>query len=72
MEEMCFFMERSRSKVTPKLRVESVGVRGVPSKIKEEEVSLARCCWVPIIRYTVFEGLTDRGWLLARCKQNQA
>jgi hypothetical protein len=60
MEEMCFFMERSWSKMTPKFRVESVGVRGVPLKIKEEEVSLARCCRVPMIRYSVFEGLTDR------------
>ena len=60
MAEMCFFMERSWSKITPRFRVESVGVRGVPLKIKEEEVSLVRCCQVPMIRYSVFEGLTDR------------
>ena len=36
-----------------KFRVESVGVRVVPLKIKEEEVSLARCCRVPMIRYAV-------------------
>ena len=58
MEWMCFFMDRSRSKTTPKFGVESVGVRGVSLKIKEEEVSLARCCRVPMIRYSVFEGLT--------------
>ena len=59
MEEMCFLMERSWSKMTPKFRVESVGVRGVALKIKEEEVSLARCCRVLMIGYSVFEGLTD-------------
>ena len=60
MVEMCFFMVRSWSKITPKFRVKSVGVRGVPLKIKEEEVNLARCCRVPMIRYSVFEGLTDK------------
>ena len=65
MEEMCFFMERSWSK-KPKFRVESVGVRGVPLKIKEEEVSLARCCRVPMMRYSVFEGLTDMRFVVSQ------
>ena len=60
MEEMCLFMERSSSNMTPKFWGESVGVRRVPLKIKAEEVSLARCCRVPMIRYSVFERLTDR------------
>ena len=44
----------------PRFRVESVGVRGVPLKINDDEVSLARCCRVPMMRYSVFEGLTDK------------
>ncbi len=44
----------------PRFRAESVGVRGVPLKIKDDEVNLDRCCLVPMIRYSVFEGLTDR------------
>ena len=29
-------------------------------KIKEEKASLTRCCRVQMIRYSIFEGLTDR------------
>ena len=60
MEDICFFIERSWSKMIPRFLAESVGVRGVPLKIKDDEVSFARCCQVPMTRYSVLEGLTDR------------
>ncbi len=64
MEDMCFFMDRSCSKMIPRFRAESVGVRGVPLKIKDDEVSLARCCRVPMTRYSVFAGLTERRFVV--------
>jgi hypothetical protein len=51
--------DRSLSKMAPRLRVVSVGVRLVPWKGIEVDVTLARCCGVPMIRYSVFDGLTD-------------
>ena len=44
----------------PRFRAESVEARGIPLKIKDDVVNLARCCQVPMMRYSVFEGLTDR------------
>jgi hypothetical protein len=60
MAEMCCFKDRSLSKMTPRLRVESEGVRMVPSKVIEDAMSFARCWCVPIMRYSVLEGLTER------------
>ena len=39
--------------------MESVGIRSVPWKEIEDDVSLARCCGVPKIRYSILEGLTN-------------
>lgn len=50
--------ERSLSKMMPRLRVESVGIRLVPWNWIEHDASLARCSWFPIIRYSVLDGLT--------------
>jgi len=60
VEDICSFIERSWSKMIPRFLAESVGVSGVPLKIKDDEVSFARCCQVPMTRYSVLEGLTDR------------
>ena len=60
MEDMCFVKSRLESKMTPRLRAESVGVKGTFLKKMEESVNLDRCCVVPISRYSVFEGLTTR------------
>ena len=49
----------SVTKMTPRLRVESVGIRMVPWKGIEVDVTLAHCCGVPMIRYSVFDGLTE-------------
>jgi hypothetical protein len=51
----------------PRFRAESVGVREVELNDIDDEVSFARCCFVPMIRYSVFEGLTER-----RLEVNQA
>jgi len=59
MVEICDLKDRSLSKMTPRFRVESVGDRSVPWKWIEDDVSLARCCGVPMIRYSVLDGLTD-------------
>lgn len=39
--------------------MQSVGVRFVPWKGIEVDVTLARCCEVPMIRYSVLDGLTE-------------
>ena len=39
--------------------MESVEVRLVPWKEIVVDVSLACCCGVPIVRYSVLDGLTD-------------
>ena len=58
-EEICGLRDRSLSKRTPKLRVESVGVISEPWKEMEDAVvSLERCCGLPMIKYSVLEGLT--------------
>ena len=56
---MCCLRERSWSKITPRLRVELVGFRVVPWNDIEVSVGLARCCGVPMIRYSVLDGLTE-------------
>ena len=56
---MCCLRERSWSKITPRLRVESVGFRVVPWNDIEVFESLARCWGVPMMRYSVLDGLTE-------------
>ena len=52
--------DRSLSKVTPRLRTVDEGSMLVFWKVMVEDDSLERCCDVPMIKYSVFEGLTVR------------
>ena len=56
---MCCLRERSWSEITPRLRVELVGFRVVPWNDIELFMSLPRCCGVPMMRYSVLDGLTE-------------
>ena len=56
---MCCLRERSYSKITSRLRVQLVGFMIVPWNVIEVFVSLARCCEVKMMRYSVLDGLTE-------------
>ena len=66
MEDMWLLKSRLESKLTPRLRAESVRVKEKFLKKMEVLVTLDRCCEVPIRRYSVLEGLTT-----SRLAQNQ-
>jgi len=57
---MCFVKERLESKMTPRFRTSEEGSRRVPWKVMDGERTLDRCWGVPIRRYSVFVGLTER------------
>ena len=63
---MCSLNERSELKVTPRLRAEVDEVRVVPWKLIVDEVTLDRCCGVPIRRYSVLDGLTVSRFIVSQ------
>jgi len=60
MLEMCLLKEKSDSNSTPRLRAWEDGEIEVPRNEKELSVILSLCCCVPMRRYSVFDGLTER------------
>jgi hypothetical protein len=48
------------SKITPRLRTTEDGEIVMPENVIEEDKILRCCCGVPINKYSVFEGLTDK------------
>jgi hypothetical protein len=52
--------ERSESNSTPRLRAWVEGRIEEPRKDKDGSRTLDLCCWVPIRRYSVLDGLTVR------------
>src|SRR5579872_6216496 len=55
-----FFKSRLESRMTPRLRADSVWLRETYLKKMEVFETLDRCCGVPISRCSVFEGLMTR------------
>ena len=47
-------------KKTPRLRTTEDGEIVMPENVIEEDKILRCCCGVPINKYSVFEGLTDK------------
>ena len=66
IEDICFFKSRLESKMTPRLRADSVGLEETFLKKMEVFETFDRCCGVPISRYSVCDGFMTR-----RLAQNQ-
>ena len=57
---MCLVNDRLLSKVTPRFRADDDGEIMLPQKTIEEDWILIRCWGLPIMRKSVFDGLTER------------
>ena len=64
---MCLEKDMLSSKRTPRFRTTEDGEIVLPENVIEEDKIFCCCCGVPINKYSVFEGLTDR-----RLECNQA
>ena len=58
--EICLQKDMLLSKITPRLQTTEDGEIIMPENVIEEEKILHCCCGVPINKYSVFEGLTDK------------
>ena len=73
IDEMCLVRDKSASKVTPRLRTVEDGDMTLSLKVKEDEVSLSRCCLVPKRRYSVFDVLTTIQFVVSHaCTESSA
>ena len=57
---MCLVSDKLLSKVTPRFRADAEGEITLPQKTIDEDWILFRCWGLPIMRNSVFDGLTER------------